>query len=97
MKEYKEQLYTTQNYIHQRIDSIVNNHKNHLLKNIDLMDAYSPLKVLKRGYSITYNKDKVIKSIDEVQKHDTIVIRVNDGFISTEVLERKKLDEKNRV
>ena len=43
------------------------------------LDAYSPLKTLSRGYSITEKNGKIIKSIDELNVDDNIIIRLADG------------------
>ena len=43
------------------------------------LDAYSPLKTLARGYSITEKNGKIIKSIDELNVDDNVIIRLADG------------------
>lgn len=51
------------------------------------LDALSPLKTLMRGYSVVENVDnKVVKSVNDVNKEDKISIILNDGKISAEVL-----------
>ena len=54
-----------------------------------LLDAYSPLKVLSRGYSIVYNDEHIVKNINDVQKDDPIHVRVNDGMIHA-VVQKKE-------
>ena len=49
------------------------------------LDAFSPLKVLSRGYSITEGDKGVIKSVEDVSSGDKISIRLNDGTIRAEV------------
>ncbi len=58
-----------------------------LQKKIGLLDAYSPLKVLQRGYSVTYQDDKVIHSIHQVNVHDDLSIRLSDGTVSAKIEE----------
>lgn len=56
--------------------------QNHQLQRFaSLLDAYSPLKILSRGYSVLYNNDHVIQSIQEVKEHDEICIRMQDGIL----------------
>jgi exodeoxyribonuclease VII large subunit len=45
------------------------------------LDALSPLKVMQRGYSLVYdeNKEKLIKSISQVQIGDVVNITLQDG------------------
>ncbi len=60
--------------------------KDHKIKNImSLLDSFSPLKVVDRGYSIAKVKDKVIKSVKQVKKGDEVTIRMTDGTLITEV------------
>ncbi len=60
--------------------------KDHKIKNMmSLLDSFSPLKVVDRGYSIAKVKDKVIKSVKQVKKGDEVTIRMTDGTLITEV------------
>ena len=43
------------------------------------LDAYSPLKTLIRGYSITAKNGKIIKSKEDLAKGDIVNIRFSDG------------------
>ena len=49
------------------------------------LNAFSPLNVLSRGYSISYNNDFPIKSVNDVKSGDNIKIRVTDGEFFAEV------------
>ena len=49
------------------------------------LNALSPLNVLSRGYSISYNNDFPIKSVNDVKSGDNIKIRVTDGEFFAEV------------
>lgn len=51
-----------------------------------ILDALSPLKVLQRGFAVTYKDNKVISSLDEVHTGDRVSIRVADGTFDAEVL-----------
>ncbi len=46
------------------------------------LDAYSPLKTLCRGYSITEKNGKIVKSKKELEKGDLINIKLVDGTVS---------------
>lgn len=43
------------------------------------LDALSPLATLKRGYAIATHAGNVIKTIDEVNVNDEIIVRLSDG------------------
>ena len=54
------------------------------------LEKLSPLNTLKRGYSlVTTVEDKVIKSIEEVQVGDEVVITVSDGSLKAKVSEKE--------
>ena len=60
--------------------------KDHQIKNMmSLLDSFSPLKVVDRGYSIAKVKDKVIRSVKQVKKGDEVTIKMTDGILVTEV------------
>ncbi|MBC7467089.1 MAG: exodeoxyribonuclease VII large subunit [Bdellovibrio sp.] len=62
------------------------------LKNyMSLLDSFSPLKVVDRGFSIaTTKKKKVIKSIKDVTVSDQVQIQVSDGYLQATVTEITK-------
>lgn len=82
IKDYDTKLFNS-------LDKMKRSYQNQLEKNVSLLDAYSPLKVLSRGYSVTYHNDKVIKSITEVNQEETIKVRLSDGNIIAKVEEIK--------
>lgn len=57
---------------------------------IQLMDAYSPLKILKRGYHIAYQKELLLKSIHDVKYDSEIQMIFHDGTL---VVEPKKEED----
>ena len=69
---------------------ILQNSRHSLQKNCALLDAYSPLKVLSRGYSISKVNDKVIRHVKDVKSDDIMVTRVNDGVITSCVVSTKE-------
>jgi exodeoxyribonuclease VII large subunit len=51
------------------------------------LDALSPLKVMSRGYSLVYDEGEqhLIKSLNEVQIGDLVVVKLNDGQLDCQV------------
>ncbi|HPZ81179.1 MAG TPA: exodeoxyribonuclease VII large subunit [Candidatus Atribacteria bacterium] len=47
----------------------------------------SPENVLRRGYSITYREDTVVKSFKDLQEEDVVSTRLRDGWIKSKVEE----------
>lgn len=54
---------------------------------IDKIELLNPLSILKRGYSLTYKNEKIIKSVTDVNINDNLKIKMNDGLVSVLVKE----------
>ncbi|AQQ53024.1 exodeoxyribonuclease VII large subunit [Planococcus lenghuensis] len=61
---------------------------------IRTLDALSPLKIMDRGYSITYLDNELIKSADQAKPGDELEIRLHDGSLKAEVKEKTVKDDK---
>ncbi len=72
---------TLNNRLNQAITSSFNKNNQKFNGAIRTLEALNPLKIMDRGYSITYQQGKLIKSIKEVQEGDTITVTVSDGQI----------------
>ena len=64
--------------------------KTDLQTNMNLLDAYSPLKILSRGYSIVDYKGESVTDAEKLQIHDEIEIRMHKGRVKASVEEIKK-------
>lgn len=53
------------------------------------LNALSPLQVMERGYSLAYKEDELIKSISQVEENDQLEVKLKDGVLTCEVLERR--------
>ena len=88
-----------------RFELIKNNHvlnnpnilyrdKQTYLENIiNKLELLNPLNSLKRGFSITYKDNKLVKDIDSVDIKDNIDIKVANGIISATIIEKRKVNE----
>lgn len=96
-------LYNVEKYVQQNANDL-NNAKAALVQNmmliskdsktkfrktLSLLDAFSPLKILERGYSITMKENKAIRSVNDVKDNDKIKIIVNDGKIIANIEKRE--------
>ena len=61
------------------VKNILNKSKSNFAEKIAKLDAFSPLKTLTRGYSITEKNGKIIKSKNDLSKDDEINLRFIDG------------------
>jgi exodeoxyribonuclease VII large subunit len=58
-------------------------------QNTGLLNAYSPLAVIQRGYSITMKDGLVLKTIHDIKNDDVLNIRINDGEITAKVTQKE--------
>ncbi len=75
------------------MQNLVNENKQNMNQLISLLDAYSPLKVLQRGYAIAIQDTQAIKSVEQVKTDDEIMVQVQDGIIRAIVKESKKYEK----
>ncbi len=52
---------------------------------IEKLELVSPMNVLKRGYSLVYQEEKVIESKGQIKVGDTLKVRFHDGTVDTNV------------
>ena len=57
---------------------------------IEKLELINPLGVLKRGYSLVYKNDKLVSSINKINKDDTLLIKTYDLNINARVLDVKE-------
>ena len=67
----------------------LNDEKNKLSVLSGKLNALSPLAVLSRGYSITYNNKKSVMSVNDIKVNDNIKVKVTDGEILATVTDVK--------
>ena len=58
-----------------------------LEKTITKLELLNPLTILKRGYTLTYQNDKMIKSIKDINKNSDLKIKLIDGDVKVKVVE----------
>lgn len=95
-RAFKEPLQNiSEQYI--KIDMIVNNlktYENNIFKDkqnkaynvINRLDTLSPLKTLTRGYCIAQNKEKILKSVNDLKADEIINLKFIDGEKQAQVL-----------
>ena len=74
-----------QNYILNNPEVIYKEKQNKLLNLIEKLELVNPLGVLKRGYSITKQDNKVITKIKDIKKTKPLIIKLQDGIVETEI------------
>ncbi len=85
VKEKKYQIVKS-SIILQNPEILFDKKKNKYLNTLSKLETLSPLKTLKRGYTITKKDNKVITSIKNIKKGDSINIEFNDGNVDAKVI-----------
>ncbi|MBE6151837.1 MAG: exodeoxyribonuclease VII large subunit [Firmicutes bacterium] len=52
---------------------------------IDKLNLINPLNTLKRGFTLTYQDNNIIKNIENLKLNDTIITRLNNGIIESKI------------
>lgn len=63
--------------------------RTNMVKQTVLLDAFSPLKILSRGYGVLYQDQHVVKSIHDM-KEKQLQIRMHDGIVHTQIIEKEE-------
>lgn len=72
------------------IKNILNRYNSYLQSSVSLLDSYSPLKVLSRGYSLTTKNERVITKADDVAIGDSIKIQFSNSSVDAEVKNKNR-------
>lgn len=64
--------------------------KNNFINVLQKLELLNPLSIMKRGYSLTYQNNKIIKSIKNINKDEYISVKLHDGVIITKIIEIKE-------
>lgn len=89
MTELRHQNNVYENALKQRIKVSLEQRKQDLGEKIHLLDAYSPLNVLKRGYAIAKTNQGVITSVKQLKIHDELQVQLADGKVTASVVEKE--------
>ena len=74
-----------ESYIFKNPDIIYKNKMDKLNNMIEKLELLNPLGLLKKGYSLTYNNDILVNSINKVKVNDSLNIKLYDGSIDVKV------------
>lgn len=93
VKDYKR----LQTAFGKAMSQIVKNYEQTLQLQMSKLDAYSPLKIMSKGYSLVYNdeKDVLYKSVHDIQPGQAISVRMADGELDCNVWSVKEGTKQN--
>lgn len=73
------------------VSSLYHDKRVALTNTVSLLDAYSPLKLLQKGYTLTYSNDKMIKRVKDLRESDELTIRYLDGKVMAKVMKVEEI------
>jgi len=88
--QLKDNLSHDRKTMHQLIKVVLESKKQALRHQKTHLHALSHQSALKRGYSITYQQGKIIKSVHDVNQNQQLITLVSDGTIASIVKEAKE-------
>lgn len=77
------------NYLLKNPSNLYLNQKKELKTILEKLELLNPLSILKRGYTLTYKDNVLIKSINDIEINDSVSIKFNDGIIKTKVTSKE--------
>lgn len=92
IQESKQLVLQQQDALIYRMQIYINQCRQDFNSKMNVLDALSPLKILKRGYAVVETDQGIIQSIEDVQINDKIKISVSDGTILAIASEVNKED-----
>lgn len=88
IKDNEKEILNLNNRLKIAITKEVDFNKNIFSKLLASLETLNPASTIKRGYSISRSKTKIIKSIKDVKKGDELNIELSDGKINAIVSEK---------
>lgn len=83
----KVRLYTCSNsYILNNPEMLYKYSSQRLEHTISKLEVLNPLNTLNRGYAIIKKDDKVLSSIKNIKKNDTLTIKLKDGEVTSKII-----------
>ena len=79
--QHQKDISAFQNRLHAATQQNVQSKGRSFTSMIQLLEALNPLKIMERGYSITYQNDQVVKSIEDVDVKKSLQIKLQDGVL----------------
>ncbi len=83
IKQNNDYLDNSTLMLNRTIDEIFQKNRIKLSKSIDLLDSYSPLKTLQRGYAVTSQNNRIVKSVKDINYENYLETRFIDGIITS--------------
>ncbi|PZX07269.1 exodeoxyribonuclease VII large subunit [Psychrobacillus insolitus] len=81
IETHQKSVQTLTNQLNQVTISSFEKNRQKFLGSIRTLEALNPLKIMDRGYSITYHEGKLVKTVADVEVGDHIFVTLQDGRV----------------
>lgn len=82
----KNKLELISTKLNNEIENKLTKDKNDFYKIISKLEVLNPLLTIKRGYSVIRKDNKVISSVNDIEKKDNLELELKDGKVNVEVI-----------
>lgn len=89
----RKNVQNLQDRMHLAMKSTLKNKGRTFESSIRTLEALNPLTIMKRGYSISYQNDRVVKSVGDLNKDEPLRISLQDGVINATIQSILKKEE----
>lgn len=79
IKELSNQIGHTNSVLQLNMQSKIKDARNELNQTLIQLDGLSPLKIMSKGYSLTYKNDQLVKGVADLNVQDEIIVKMKDG------------------
>ncbi len=90
LKRQSERLTSLQKQLHQTYGRTLELKGTRLSHLKDSLRFNNPMRLLDEGYTLTKKNGKIIKSIESIEKGDTLQMQFKDGTLSVQVLDKEE-------
>ena len=91
IRKAKEEQNKKTKALYRAMSIVLSNKQAEFKSTLSTLQALSPLKIMERGYSLTYNdKGNLVKSIQHVEVKDHVKITLADGTLNCQVVEKEE-------
>jgi exodeoxyribonuclease VII large subunit len=91
IQKAKEEQNKKTKALYRAMSIVLSNKQAEFKSTLSTLQALSPLKIMERGYSLTYNdKGNLVKSIQHVNVKDHVKITLADGTLNCQVVEKEE-------
>lgn len=91
IQKAKEEQNKQTKALYRAMSIVLSNKQAEFKSTLSTLQALSPLKIMERGYSLTYNdKGNLVKSIQQVEVKDHVKITLADGTLNCQVVEKEE-------